>query len=149
LAWTEEFRQDQSILFPHALENHLNKASWVFQLNGDSRGIPRVLAEGIETRIFAGEQVMISVVRIDPGASGITHGHPEEQWGVVLEGSCTRSQDGEAVECVVGDFWYTPAGVMHGIRAGTAGALVLDIFSPPRSEYKQAGRGFGAAKVEG
>jgi len=26
--------------------------------------------------------------------------------------------------------------------------VILDIFSPPRAEYKQAGSGFGAAKVE-
>jgi len=121
------------------------KASWVFQLSGDPRGIPRVLAEGIETNIFVGEQVMISVVRIDPGASGAVHSHPEEQWGVVLEGSCTRMQGDEEVDCEVGDFWHTPGGVMHGIRAGESGAVVMDIFSPPRSEYKQAGRGFGAA----
>jgi quercetin dioxygenase-like cupin family protein len=130
------------------MENQMSKASWVFQLDGDLRGIPRVLAEGIETRIFPGEQVMISVVRIDPGASGTIHSHPEEQWGVMLEGTCTRIQGGEEIECAVGDFWYTPGGTMHGIRGGPSGALVLDIFSPPRAEYKQAGSGFGAAKLE-
>ena len=31
----------------------------------------------------------------------------------------------------------------HGFTAGPEGALVLDIFSPPRDEYKQAGSGFG------
>ncbi|MEO8133765.1 MAG: cupin domain-containing protein [Betaproteobacteria bacterium] len=82
----------------------MSKASWVFQLDGDLRGIPRVLAEGIETRIFPGEQVMISVVRVDPGASGTIHSHPEEQWGVMLERTCTRIQAGEEIECAVGDF---------------------------------------------
>jgi hypothetical protein len=38
---------------------------------------------------------------------------------------------------------------VHGIRAGAEGAVVLDIFSPPREEYKKADSGFGAAKVEG
>jgi hypothetical protein len=30
------------------------------------------------------------------------------------------------------------------MRAGPEGARVLDIFSPPRPEYKKAGSGFGA-----
>ena len=34
---------------------------------------------------------------------------------------------------------------MHGIIGGDAPARVLDIFSPPREEYKKAGAGFGNA----
>jgi hypothetical protein len=33
--------------------------------------------------------------------------------------------------------------VPHTMRAGPDGARVLDIFSPPRPEYKKAGSGFG------
>ena len=126
----------------------MSKASWVFQLNDDPRGIVRTLAPGIETRIFPGQQVMLSVVRIEPNARGTVHSHPEEQWGVLLEGQCTRIQDGQEVACAVGDFWCTPGGAMHGIYTGEVGAVVLDIFSPPREEYKQAGKGFGAAAVK-
>jgi len=43
-----------------------------------------------------------------------------------------------------GDFWRTPGNVPHTMRAGPGGARVLDIFSPPRPEYKKAGSGFGA-----
>lgn len=123
----------------------MNKADWVFRLHDDARGIPRTLAEGIHARIFAGQQVMLSVVHIEPHSRGTTHSHPEEQWGVVLEGACTRIQDGEEVEATVGDFWCTPGGIMHGIYTGESGAVVLDIFSPPREEYKQSGTGFGTA----
>jgi quercetin dioxygenase-like cupin family protein len=90
---------------------------------------------------------MLSVVRIDPNSQGTVHAHPQEQWGVLLEGKCTRIQDGEAIDCVAGDFWQTPGGVMHGITTGDASALVLDIFSPPREEYKKSGAGFGSAKT--
>jgi hypothetical protein len=44
----------------------------------------------------------------------------------------------------VGEFWHTPGGVEHGIYTGESGAVVLDIFSPPREEYRRAGSGFGA-----
>ena len=91
---------------------------------------------------------MLSVVRVEPNAVGSIHSHPEEQWGVLLEGRCTRIQGGEEVEASVGDFWHTPGGVSHGIRAGSDGALILDIFSPPRAEYKQKGQGFGRAIVK-
>ncbi len=42
-----------------------------------------------------------------------------------------------------GDFWHTPGGVPHGIRTAESGATVLDVFAPPREEYKKAGEGFG------
>ena len=43
-----------------------------------------------------------------------------------------------------GDFWRTPGGVVHGLRAGPEGCRVLDIFAPPREAYRTAGSGFGA-----
>ncbi|MDX1435040.1 MAG: cupin domain-containing protein, partial [Gammaproteobacteria bacterium] len=71
--------------------------AWVFNLDDESQGIARRLADGITTRIFAGDNVMISVVRIEPHSTGTVHSHPQEQWGVCLEGECTRIQDGEEV----------------------------------------------------
>ena len=124
------------------------KASWVFNLKDDPRGIVRELGKGLNTRIFPGEQVMLSVVSIEPNAAGTMHSHPEEQWGVLLEGTCVRMQNGEEIECSAGDFWCSPGNVVHGIRAGAQGCKVLDIFSPPREEYKKAGSGFGEAKVQ-
>lgn len=116
---------------------------WLFHLADEARGIPRKLAEGITTRIFVGDHVMLSVVRIAPHSTGTIHSHPEEQWGVLLEGRCVRIQAGQEVEVEAGAFWRTPGGVPHGIRTGEVGALVLDIFAPPREAYKQAGQGFG------
>jgi quercetin dioxygenase-like cupin family protein len=126
----------------------MSKADWLFQLNGDPRGIARELAKGVNTNIFPGENVMLSVVRVDPHSVGSIHSHPEEQWGVLLEGRCTRIQGGEEVEAVAGEFWHTPGGVEHGVRTGAQGAVILDIFSPPREEYKRAGKGFGKAEVK-
>jgi len=126
----------------------MSKADWVFQLHGDTRGIARKLAEGVNTSIFPGENVMLSVVRVDPNSAGSIHSHPEEQWGVLLEGSCTRIQGGEEVEATAGDFWHTPGGVSHGVRTGKQGAVILDIFSPPRAEYRQSGQGFGKAVLK-
>ena len=62
---------------------------------------------------------------------------------MLLEGVAVRIQDGEESAVKAGDFWRTPGGVPHGLRAGPQGARVLDIFSPPRDEYRKAGSGFG------
>jgi len=108
-------------------------------------GLLRDLAPGVTTRIFSGEQAMLSVVTFGPHSEGTLHHHPEEQWGVLLEGSGVRIQGSEEFPVKKGDFWRTPGNVPHTMRAGPEGARVLDIFSPPRPEYKKPGSGFGAA----
>ncbi len=115
-----------------------------FKLDDLGQGIPRELALGVTTRIFAGDQSMLSVVRFEAHAKGEIHSHPEEQWGVLLEGSGVRIQDGREHAVKAGDFWRTPGGVAHGFVAGEDGARVLDVFSPAREEYRKAGTGFGS-----
>ena len=83
------------------------------------------------------------MVTLAPNAQGTLHHHPEEQWGVLLDGSAIRVQGGEEIAVRKGDFWRTPGNVPHTMRAGPDGARVLDIFSPPRPEYRKAGSGFG------
>ncbi len=117
-----------------------------FNLSDTSQGIARQLGEGLATRVFPGEQAMLSLVTIAPNAQGKLHSHPEDQWGVLLEGSGVRTQGGEEVPVKVGDFWRTPGGVPHSFRGGPAGAKVLDVFAPPREEYRKAGSGFGSAE---
>lgn len=116
-----------------------------FNLDDPSLGIQRELAPGLSARIFVGDQAMLSVVTIAPNAEGSIHSHPQEQWGVMLEGDGVRTQDGEEYPVKAGDFWCTPGGVTHGLRAGPDGARVLDIFSPPRDEYRKSGAGYGAS----
>jgi len=115
-------------------------------LDHPSDGLFRELAPGVTTHIFTGEHAMLSVVTLAPNAQGTLHEHPEEQWGVLLDGSAVRVQGGEEIPVEKGDFWRTPGNVPHTIRAGSDGARVLDIFSPPRPEYKKPGKGFGAAR---
>jgi quercetin dioxygenase-like cupin family protein len=116
---------------------------WVFNLHDEAQGIARTLAEGITTRIFPGDQAMLSVVSIAPHSTGTLHSHPQEQWGVLLEGELVRIQGGEEIHAKAGDFWRTPGGVEHSVRTGDVGAKVLDVFAPPRDEYRKPGEGFG------
>ena len=115
-----------------------------FNLDDLSQGIARNLAKGVSTRMFPGDQAMLSVVRLEPGSYSDEHSHPQEQWGVILEGSGVRLQDGEEHAVSAGDFWRTPGDIVHAFRAGSNGAKLLDIFSPPREEYRVAGSGVGS-----
>ena len=115
-----------------------------FNLHNEDDGIRRSLADGVATRIFPGQQAMLSVVRIEAESESGRHSHPEEQWGVLLEGSGVRIQDDIEHPVSAGDFWQTPGGVPHSFRAGPEGALVLDVFSPPRPEYRKPGFGTSA-----
>jgi quercetin dioxygenase-like cupin family protein len=129
------------------MANNSASPNWVFNLHDEQLGIQRTLAKGIQARIFAGDQAMLSVVKVEPHSQGTMHSHPEEQWGLLLEGECTRLQGDEAIHMKAGDFWHTPGGVPHSIQTGEMAALVLDIFSPPRHEYKRSGVGFGEAMI--
>jgi quercetin dioxygenase-like cupin family protein len=128
------------------MSNKVSIPEWLYNLNDEKLGIARRLADGINARVFVGENVMLSVVKIDSHTKGKIHSHKEEQWGVLIEGECTRIQDGEEINVRVGDFWHTPGNALHGIRTESSSAVILDIFSPPRPEYKQSGNGFG--KIE-
>ena len=112
-------------------------------IDDSSDAIVRQLADGLTAHIYPGDKAMISVVTVAPGAEGSMHDHPEEQWGLCLEGSGIRFQGGEEVAFSKGDLWRTPGGVPHTMRAGEDGCRVLDIFAPPRDEYRKPGSGFG------
>jgi quercetin dioxygenase-like cupin family protein len=123
----------------------MSQASEFHNLDNPNDGLFRELGPDLTTRIFSGEQAMLSVVTIAPNGQGTLHHHPEEQWGVLLEGSAIRVQGDEEIPVKKGDFWRTPGGVPHTMRAGPKGARVLDIFSPPRPEYRKAGKGFAGS----
>lgn len=110
-------------------------------------GIERQLAPGVTARIFPGQFVMLSVVTLEPHAVSPVHAHPQEQWGVCLEGEWIRIQDGVEHHVRAGDFWQTPPHVPHGGRALDRRCVILDIFAPPREEYRQAGQGLGGARL--
>ena len=115
-----------------------------FRIDAPDGGIARELAPGITTTIFPGDQAMVSIVRVAPGAKGTLHHHPEEQWGHCLEGSGTRIQGDTRVEIGPGDLWRTPGGTPHTVEAGAQGLVIMDIFAPPRAAYSKPGSGFAA-----
>ncbi|MEM9601468.1 MAG: cupin domain-containing protein [Pseudomonadota bacterium] len=119
-----------------------------FNLNDAEGGIERELAPGITTRVYNGEHAMVSIVRFEPNIRGTLHHHPEEQWGLCVEGGGKRFQGEQVVDVSPGDFWRTPGGVPHTMEAGDAGLVVMDVFAPPRTAYTQPGSGFAAETAD-
>jgi quercetin dioxygenase-like cupin family protein len=126
----------------------VKQLSEIYNLSDQTTGIRRMLAPGFEARIIVGDQSMLSIVTVEPNAEGSVHSHPEEQWGILLQGSGIRTQDGVDYAVEVDDFWRTPGNVLHGFKAGSQGAKILDIFSPPREAYRKTGSGFATDDVE-
>lgn len=98
-------------------------------------GESRTLAEGVTAQVYCGERAMISVVTFEPNCAGKLHAHPEEQWGLLVKGDGIRTQSGKEMPVKAGDFWQTPGGEEHTFCSGPNGAVVFDVFAPPRADY--------------
>lgn len=97
--------------------------------------------QGVQMNVMAGARAMCNWVRIDPGATVPLHDHPHEQLGLVLEGSLEMTIGDETRVIEPGVSYIVPGGVPHAATAGAGGCLVLDIFSPPREDYRSAAQG--------
>ena len=122
------------------------KVSYDLRENGTAVFVPR--EEVYELRLsFAGEGLIsngsVGYELFDEGTLGMTDFMQKLNMKRALEGELVRIQGGEEVAMKAGDFWRTPGGVEHAVRTGDAGAVVLDVFAPPRDEYRKPGEGFG------
>ena len=96
----------------------------------------RELFPGVRISVVSGEKLMLSRVELDPGAVVPEHRHPHEQFGYVVEGEAAFTVGGEARHLKAGDYYAIPGDVPHQVAAGSRGAVCMDIFSPPREEYR-------------
>ena len=94
------------------------------------------LAPGVMLRTMWGDRVMMSMVEVAPKAVVPNHTHPHEQAGLVLQGEFEFTIGGETKWVRPGDAYVIPGGVEHSLVGSDGWSLVLDIFSPPREEYK-------------
>jgi quercetin dioxygenase-like cupin family protein len=91
---------------------------------------------GVCIRTCAAEQMMLSVVDLEPGAVVEEHSHPHEQVGMVLEGRATFWIGDEEKTLQAGDLYRIPGHVRHRVVALDAPVRALDIFFPIREEYR-------------
>jgi quercetin dioxygenase-like cupin family protein len=79
----------------------------------------------------------MSVIELDPGAVVAEHSHANEQLGIVLRGTMDFRIGDERRELGPGETWCIPADTRHEATAGAEGAVVIDVFSPPRDDFRK------------
>ena len=84
---------------------------------------PQQLFAGYLARAVHGDGLTFAVVEI-------------EQLGMVLRGSMTLRVGGEVRELGPGGVWRIPPNVPHSASGGPDGAVALDVFTPPREDWK-------------
>ncbi|MBO82735.1 MAG: cupin [Actinobacteria bacterium] len=98
---------------------------------------PKEIQPGVFVRLMWGENIMMMLVDIAPHAEVPTHTHLNEQAGRVLSGSFKLIIDGEERLLTEGDHYLIPSNVPHSAHGTETSSLALDLFSPPREDYKK------------
>lgn len=80
---------------------------------------------------------MVSFLTMKAGSTFEIHSHPNEQVMIVLEGYCDEIIEGKVYRVEKGDVIIIPPNVPHGAIIGDVDCKVIDIFSPPREDYKK------------
>lgn len=101
-----------------------------------ARIAPRQVWDRIVARSVNGERITMAVVELDPGAVASEHAHENEQLGIVLRGSMAFRVGDEVRELGPGGTWTIPANTPHEATAGPEGAVVIDVFAPPRDDWQ-------------
>ena len=96
---------------------------------------PQGIWERIAARSRHGEELTLSVVELDPGAVVAEHSHPNEQLGIVLTGAIDFRVGDERRELGAGGTWLIPSHTPHEATAGPEGAVLIDVFAPPRADW--------------
>jgi quercetin dioxygenase-like cupin family protein len=96
---------------------------------------PLPIWTGILARRVEGRHITFAVVELEPGARATRHQHPQEQLGLVLKGTIRFLIGIETRDLTVGDTYEIPSNVLHEATAGSGGAVVIDVFSPIRSDW--------------
>ncbi len=111
-----------------------NPAQSVFFNEGDLS--TRTLFEGVTTGLAWGEKLMFSLVTLEPGGEVPEHAHPHEQGGVCLEGEFELIVSGQVRTVQAGEMYIIPGDTPHAARALSKPCKTLDVFAPPRDDYK-------------
>lgn len=96
----------------------------------------RELLPGIKQWVLAGEKGMVCVVHFSPQRQVPLHHHPHEQLGTVLEGELELTIGDQTKRIGPGEYYLIPGNTPHRARSLKKEVTVIDIFSPPREEYR-------------
>jgi quercetin dioxygenase-like cupin family protein len=95
------------------------------------------LGPGIRFKPVFGKSLLLNHVYMEPHTVAPMHRHPEEQIGLMLEGEFEFEMNGEKRLIGPGDIYVVPPHVPHTARTLDQPCVVLDVFSPPRSGFRE------------
>jgi len=96
--------------------------------------------DGVLARTVDGDNCSIGIVELDPDSHVPEHSHPNEQLGLVVRGSVRFRVGDEERELGPGGTWNIRPNVPHEVHTGPDGAVVIDVFSPPRDDWRALDR---------
>lgn len=91
----------------------------------------------VKARRVQGERVTLAIVELEPNAIVPEHRHVAEQLGIVIKGEMHFTIDGETRTLGPGGTWRILSELPHDVQAGPEGAVVIDVFSPIRSDWDE------------
>lgn len=92
---------------------------------------------GVTMQSMAGGKLMSIWVTIEPNIDFPYHQHPHEQMGFMLEGALELTMNGESRNLRPGEAYAIPPFLPHKAKTGPEGCVVLDVFTPPREDYRR------------
>lgn len=101
----------------------------------DKRPLKEIF-KGVSIKTAYGERLMMSFVHFQPNSLVPEHSHPHEQMGMVTKGRFELVIAGESRIVKEGEVYLIPSNVKHSAKGLDRAAIALDIFNPPREEYK-------------
>jgi quercetin dioxygenase-like cupin family protein len=107
------------------------------QWNWAAAPIQRI-ADGIERQVVSGDRIMICRLSFAPGVVTAVHSHPHEQMTIVERGRVRFHIAGEERLASAGDVLLFPSCVEHGAAILDQPVVLIDIFSPPREDFRPA-----------
>ena len=94
-----------------------------------------VWGAAVRARRVQGERITLAVVELGPNAVVPEHHHAAEQMGIVITGEMRFTVDGETRTLGPGGTWRITSDRSHNVSAGPEGAVVIDVFTPVRTDW--------------
>ena len=91
---------------------------------------------GVDIYTTCGQELMLSLVEMEPHSVVEPHSHPHEQVGLMLSGMAEFTIGDETQTIGPGQMWRIPGGVIHKVVAGDQPVRALDVFHPIRDDYR-------------
>lgn len=91
---------------------------------------------GVEISTCGTDRMMVSIVELAPHSVVEEHAHHHDQVGFLLEGRVVFTIGDETRTLNAGDVWCIPGNVRHKVVTLDKPARAVDIFTPPREEYR-------------